>query len=337
VNFIKGVLIFGLVLTGVALAGEGGRYKLLIGNTQGNNVVVYSQSSGNYLGELVSAQTGLLDRPDALVIAPNGDLCISTGTNTGNSAVLRFNLKTGEYLGVMASGGGLNRPYGYAWGPDGMLYVASFQSDQILRYDGETGDFVDVFAQGDALPGGLNGPDDIVFGPDGRLYITTQGSVAVNGSPTFPGLPSQVLAYDIETGASSVFIDQPVASPEGFGFVSLLGIKFGPDCNNGACDVWVSDFANDIRRYDLDGNLLQTLSTNYTGTLPSSNFVGNLSFGKQGNLFSVGFNNNELEAPGAIMRWDSNGNPLPRANQNDAIFVPLTYDLSRAIGILAID
>lgn len=335
-RILKHFCVFLLITTCMtAMAGKGGKNILLIGNTEGNNVVKYSQNSGKYLGEFISADTGLLDRPDALVIGPDGDLYLSTGTTPANSAVLRFDVDTGEYLGTFAEGGGMHRPYGYAWGPDGMLYVASFLSDQILRYDGTTGDFVDVFAQGDALPNGLNGPDDIVFGPDGRLYITTQGSVAVNGSPTFPGLPSQVLAYDISTGESSVFIDQPDASTEGFGFVSLLGIKFGPDCDNGLCDVWVSDFANDIRRYDLDGNLLQTISTNYTGTLPSNNFVGNLSFGKNNRLFSVGFTLIE-GAPGAIMRWDSEGNPLPKRENEGAIFVPETTNLKRAIGILAL-
>jgi hypothetical protein len=70
------------------------------------------------------------------------------------------------------------------------------------RFDARTGAFVDVFARGDGQPGGLNGPNSLAFGPDGALYVSTEGSVA----GTFPGLPSEVLRFDVATGAHSVFI-----------------------------------------------------------------------------------------------------------------------------------
>jgi len=45
-------------------------------------------------------------------------------------------------------------------GPDGNLYVTS-RSNAVLRYDGKTGAFLDVFASG----GGLEDPAGLVFGP----------------------------------------------------------------------------------------------------------------------------------------------------------------------------
>ncbi|MEB3282313.1 MAG: hypothetical protein VKK42_25680 [Lyngbya sp.] len=127
---------------------------------------------------------------------------------------------TGEFIDIFASGNGLFRPYGAAFGPDGYLYVSSFLSDEILRFDGMTGAFVDVFASGNGQPGGLNGPNDLLFGPDGRLYVTTQGSVATNGQPDFTaGLPSQVLRFDITTKTSTIFAE-PTPSPDSFGFLT---------------------------------------------------------------------------------------------------------------------
>ena len=41
--------------------------------------------------------------------------------------------------------GGLINPTAAIFGPDGNLYVASFGTDEVLRYDGETGAFLDVF------------------------------------------------------------------------------------------------------------------------------------------------------------------------------------------------
>jgi hypothetical protein len=210
---------------------------------------------------------------------------------------------------------------------------------QLLRFDATTGAFVDVFATGNGQPGGLNGPNALTFGPDGKLYVSTQGSVAVNGQPTFPGLPSQVLRYDITTRQGEVFIEQPDLSPAGAGYISLLGVVFGPDCESqgGTCDLFVSDFANDIRRYDRGTRTLKaTLSTNYSGTVPSQNNLGSLTFETNSSLHTVGFNNTaggKLE--GALLRFDGRTNePRPRASQQGALFVPPDERLVRPIGIL---
>ena len=334
----SGLVLSLFLLIPTLVIAQGTDHRLLVGNTAGDNVVAYDLHTGAFLGELIPASAGL-DSPDNLEIGPDGLLYVSTGTTPDNSAIVRFDPETGALIDTFASGGGMFRPYGFVFGPDGLLYVASFLSDELLRYDGVTGAFVDVFASGDALPGGLNGPDDLAFGPDGRLYVTTQGSVAVGGAPTFPGLPSQVLRYDVVTGISEVFAT-PDPSPEGFGFVSLLGIDFTPKCENPQsqhCDVFVSDFANDIRRYDLDGNLEATYSTNFTGTQPSNNFVGSLSFGRGGKLYSVGFDLTDPATPGAILRykWQSN-QPFPAPGATGATFVGPTNDLVRPIGILAL-
>lgn len=65
--------------------------------------------------------------------------------------------------------GGLLHPDGATFGPDGRLYVSSFDTDQVLRYEAD-GTFVDVFV--DAGVGGLDGPDiGIVFAPNGDLLV----------------------------------------------------------------------------------------------------------------------------------------------------------------------
>lgn len=301
---------------------------LLVGNTEGNNVVIFDEQTGNFLGNFINPGTGGLVAPDDLTYGLDGDLYVSSGSTPETSAILRYDGTTGAFKGVFASGNGLFRPYGSAFGSDGNLYISSFLSDQILRYNGTTGEFIDVFASGNGLPGGLNGPNDLLFGSDGSLYVTTQGSVAVNGEPTFPGLPSQVLRFNPGSTTPTVFVEQPEPSPDS-GFVSFLGLAFGPEG-----DLFVSDFANDIRRYNLArGALVDTLSTNYTGTSPSNNFIGNLVFAPGDTLYAVGFDftNNNF---GAILRYDGiTGVPLPSSGNTGSIFVATDARLARPIGI----
>lgn len=134
----------------------------LVGNTNCDNVLRFDAATGNYLGVFIPAGSGGLDNPDTLLYGPdvNGDrksdLYIASGPPSGVPSILIFDGETGEFIKAFVKDnpnteldetGGLIRPYGMAFGPDGNLYVSSFYTDQILRYNGETGEFVDVFAQ----------------------------------------------------------------------------------------------------------------------------------------------------------------------------------------------
>lgn len=316
------------ILTSFGIGVPNAEAALLVGNTQGNNVLIFDERTGRYGGEFIPAGTGGLLSPDDLTFGPDGNLYITSGSDTSGS-ILRFDGKTGAFLGRFDQGGTLFRPYGLAFGPDNKLYVSSFRTDEILRYDALTGAFLDVFASGTGSADGLNGPNDLLFGADGSLFVTTQGSVADGlGGISFQ-FESQVLKFDITTGVSSVFAPQPTPSPESFGFVSFLGLSFGP---NG--DLFTSDFANGIRRYDVaTGQLLDTISTNYTGTIPSNNFLGNLTFDPNNLLYTVGFDFTQ-GSQGAILRFDGEtGEPLPAPGETSSIFVPTTSLLQRPIGI----
>jgi len=329
----------------------------LVGNSRGNNVLRFDGNTGNFLGEFIPPGSGGLFNPDTIVFGPDGngddksDIYVTSGDKPGNSgeptasAVLRYDGITGAFIDKFVGDnpntavdetGGLFRPYGLAFGPDGNFYVSSFLSDQILRYNGKTGQFIDVFASGNQQAGGLNGPNGLLFAPDGNLYVTTQGSVARNGKADFSAsFPSQVLRYNPQTRQSSIFAS-PDPSPRSQGFASLLGMAIGPADD----DLYVSDFANDIRRYNLkSGELVKVLSTNYTDTSPSSNYVGSLAFSPIGNLFVVGFDNRaNANGAGAVLRYNGKTDePLPISgnpgSSNSSIFVPPDSKLQRPIGI----
>lgn len=108
------------------------------------------------------------------------------------------------------------------------LLVASRESDEILAYDGQTGDDLGVFIEQDS--GGLEAPSSLIYGPDDEyLYVSDYEN-------------SSVLRYDEITGE---FIDTFIA-PNSGGLISPETIAFGPDD-----DLFIAGLdGNGIRRYD---------------------------------------------------------------------------------------
>lgn len=121
--------------------------------------------------------------------------------------ILRYDGLTGDFLGVFASGNGLDNPNGIAFGPDGSLYVAQGDAGSVLRFD-SSGGFLGTFV----APGfgGLADPRDLAFGPDGNLYVCS-------------GSTGQVLRF---AGGSGDFLG---VAAEGHGLDGPVGLTFGPD------------------------------------------------------------------------------------------------------------
>src|SRR5262249_37665415 len=107
--------------------------------------------------------------------------------------------------------GGLDLPRGLQFRPNGDLFVASGNTDAVLRYDGVSGNFLDTFIPPGS--GGLDGPFDLTFGPDGNLYVSSWNGVYA------------ILRYDGNTGA---YLDTFVTAGSG-GLGEPTGLVFAPD------------------------------------------------------------------------------------------------------------
>jgi hypothetical protein len=217
----------------------------------GTGVERYNGATGKYIGLFAGAP---LSNPNGLTFGPDADLYV---VDRARSAVLRFDGATGAYIDdfVKPGAGGYNNAGGLTFGPDGHLYVTSGTppqnnpgadlSPQILRFNGSTGAFIDVFVRtGD---GGLRAPFTLIFGPDRNLYVA---SVFTNS----------VLRYNGKTGA---FIDAFIGAKSG-GLEGPTGLTFGPD---GDLYVASSFGANvGILRYDgTTGTFIDTFIRAGTG------------------------------------------------------------------------
>ncbi|MEQ1848790.1 MAG: hypothetical protein ABL983_24830, partial [Nitrospira sp.] len=134
------------------------------------------------------------------------------------------------------------------------LYVTSYDTDQVLRYNGTTGAFIDVF-----VTGILDGPTGLTFGADGHLYV----------GDWFGG---KVYKFDGVSGAQ-IGAGAFATLPSGFGVAS---IEFGPDGHlyvgdgqvndllkfNGTTGAFMSTIDASITPYDIetgpDGTLYVT-------------------------------------------------------------------------------
>lgn len=191
-----------------------------------------------------------------------GDLLVSSRFSDN---VLRYDANTGDFIGVFATGHGMDNPNGIAYGPDGNLYVGQGDDPQVLRFHGQTGEFIDEFI-GPATPGGLIDCRAIIFGPDEHLYVA-------NGSG------DTVLKYDGQTG------DFLGVAAAGNGLDGPVGITFGRGGN-----LYVaSALSNRVLVFGPGGVFVRTL----TCSPPLSNSVGVL-FDPAGRLFVTGSSSHNI-------------------------------------------
>jgi DNA-binding beta-propeller fold protein YncE len=110
---------------------------LYIADRAADCVRSYQAHTGHFLRDLVS-RSDQVDKPIHLMLSPDGRyLFVGSG---GNDSILRHDLRQNSTnVFIKPKSGGLNGPAGMAFGDDGLLYVASRNTKEILRYDEKDG------------------------------------------------------------------------------------------------------------------------------------------------------------------------------------------------------
>jgi len=215
--------------------------RVLATDELGNRVAEYTLD-GTYVGDLVSAADGGLSDPAGLVMAPSGDLLVSS---RGTDSVLRFDGTTGAPLGafVTSGSGGLTSPFGVTFGPGGNLFVTS-AANEVIEYDGSTGALVGVFVS--AMDnGGLTSPRGLTFKGDGNLLVASFGT---NEVLEFDGATGGALGKWAQVGTATRLTQVSPwgirVGPNGNVFVVRTGEDFGSGGGSGQYDAGETDVVN---------------------------------------------------------------------------------------------
>jgi hypothetical protein len=183
--------------------------------------------------------------------------------------------------------------YGIAIGADGNVYVSSYDTSEILRYSGATGNFTDVFISGSQL----SNPIGATFGPDGNFYVTNRGTHSI----------SRYKPDGAKFGAGGNLADAtfiPSAAGDG------RGIAF-----DAIGDLYVADTTAGILRYKgTDGTKFGAGGNTSNAAFTSSFFANGLTFGSDGTLYAASIFTNEVrkfDASGTqIGSFTAGGDPL---------------------------
>jgi sugar lactone lactonase YvrE/ketosteroid isomerase-like protein len=272
-----------------------------------NGLVVGFDQQGNYTGVLGQANPNdsQMVQPSALTYGANGDLYVTSSDaidRTRGNEILVYDGVSGQFKSVFGQAtnadSGLLNPTGIKFGPDGNLYVASAFTSQVLRYNGETGDFMGVYATrnngfpNNVVPEDLPVPDFtvLVFGPDGNLYVTSllENAVLRYAGPNTAN-PGEFLGVYGQANGN----DSELAEPR--------AIVFGPDADlyvTSAATGRILHYAGPLKEnpgafLDMYADIATEVSTemnvqnmdfNQDG-MPDRVIQNGLGFGTDGNLY----------------------------------------------------
>jgi DNA-binding beta-propeller fold protein YncE len=202
-----------------------------------SEVYKFDATTGAYLGVFAS---GNISGSFGLAFGPDGNLYVS---GRESASVVEYDGTTGAYIRTFVASGanGMSLPEGLAFDPSGQyLYVASSGTNQVLKYNAQTGAFVGVAASDN---GGLT---YVKFGSDGLLYVLQNGT-------------SRVMRFN-ENGT---YIDDYV--PAGSGGMSYgEAMTFGP-----TGDLYVvTNKNNQVLQFGTENEALFTVSLSTPFALP---------------------------------------------------------------------
>lgn len=311
-------------------------FRIVISNWNNNILTSYNGQDGAFLNTF--SNSAQIVKPSELMVHPDGSLIVAMEQPDNN--IKKFNGTTGVYQSIFIASGaqGMNWAYLNKRGPDGLLYVTSRNSNEILRFNAVTGANVvpDPFLA-------ITSPSGLGWDRSGNLYIATdsgntlrrydssgvlQGTVQTYASKTLGAqlgpdgnlyvlVGNTVQKVTLPAGTSSTFISavSSITSP-----TLAPALTWGPDNN-----LYVINFTDSrVSVYTASGVLVRHITSNINGpcgiafmTCAVTDF-GDLPFPYPTMLESNGARH-FIAGPmlGSVVDFDGDGQPSATGNGDD--------------------
>jgi sugar lactone lactonase YvrE len=206
---------------------------VLISNLSTNQITRYDSATGTYIDTFAQVPGG----PTRMKIGNDGLLYVLQWN--GNGRVLRYQLN-GTYVGEFTSIG-VPQSIGMDWDAEGNLYVSSYTSDHVRKFDGGGNDL------GLFISSNLVGPTNITFDSNGDLLVSDYDF-------------GRVKRFDSAGNYLSDFISG-LSKVEGIDMFANGNILVG---NGGQ---------HSVRMYDSDGQFIENFITSGSGGLITPNAI----------------------------------------------------------------
>jgi hypothetical protein len=218
--------------------------RLITAERNTNRLLSFNLNNLTAAPQVLSTQG--LDKPEHLAVDSNANIYV---TNAGSKDVSQFD-SNGNFLGrfISAGSGGLGQLGCLTIGPEGDIYICSTDTNQVLKYDGVSGAFLDVFVK--TAAGGLNQPVSLVFVglPQDEFRLDGQhdsdGDLVNNLDDAFPLDASESADFDNDgTGNNTDTDDDNDNLPDAYETANNLNPLDGSDAQQDADNDGSSNIA----------------------------------------------------------------------------------------------
>jgi DNA-binding beta-propeller fold protein YncE len=185
------LLIGGVIgLLGTALIPGPQTIEICAANIRNSTATCYDAVSGKPTSLAVKAGAGGLRAPTGIDFGPDGHLYVASSG-------------TGEFIDVFVNDSAMVQPFTILFGPDQHLYVSSGARHVVVRYDGRSGQRLNIAARSDSL----KTPIGLAFDRSGRLLVANAAHNNVSRFDPSTANRLDVLATDSLRFPSDLAID----------------------------------------------------------------------------------------------------------------------------------
>ncbi len=162
-----------------------------------------------------------LNQPNAVIVAPNGDIFLGDGHNvgTGNARVLKF-AKDGTFLkqwgGHGSAPGQFEMPHSLAFDSQGRLFVADRGNNRIQIFD-QDGKYLDQWTQ-------FGRPSGVFIDKNDVIYVADSESRDKDGYGHNPGWKRGIRVGSAKDGSVVAFIPDPEPNAENLATTAAEGV-----------------------------------------------------------------------------------------------------------------